>query len=64
MSLPCIVFGLHHQPCSFIQMLIWRNVSKATEGIYSVTTASEDSTFLSEGAETKTASLAFQIQGT
>lgn len=63
LSLPCMVFGLHHQPCTFIQMLMWRNVSKATEGIYSVSTVLEDSTFFNEDVETKTRSLAFQIRG-
>lgn len=56
MSLPCIFFGLHHQPCPFIQMLVWRNVTKATEGIYSVSV-------FNENTETKTQTLAFKIKG-
>ena len=57
-SLPCIFFGFVNKPCAFTQMLNWGDVSKATEGIYSVSSALD-----LEGTEKEPSSLAFQFLG-
>ena len=61
--LPSLLFGLGDKSCPLFQMLKWGNVRRAAEGIYTVSTALEDSTLFNKATERKTASLAFKIRG-